>query len=75
MAASYSLGIDPLITTSSWGFLLNQLDLGCLKKSCDQLSHEKKPPTFYYTGCSIGILIMAYYNPPYNGGSIIRYTT
>ena len=30
---------------------------------CFYLSHEKKPPTFQYTGWSIGILIMAYYNP------------
>ena len=27
------------------------------------LSHEKKPLTFHYTGCLIGILIMVYYNP------------
>ena len=27
------------------------------------LSHEKKPPTFHYTGWLIGILIMVYYNP------------
>ena len=31
-----------------------------------QVSHEKNPPTFYYTGWLIGILIMVYYNPPYN---------
>ena len=28
-----------------------------------QLSHEKNPLTFHYTGCLIGILIMVYYNP------------
>ena len=31
-----------------------------------QQSHEKKPPTFYYTGWLIGILIMVYYNALYN---------
>ncbi len=31
-----------------------------------QLSHEKNPPTFHYTGCLIGILIMVYYNALYN---------
>ncbi len=28
-----------------------------------QLSHEKKTPTFHYTGWLIGILIMVYYSP------------
>ena len=28
-----------------------------------QVSHEKKPLTFHHTGCLIGSLIMAYYNP------------
>ena len=30
---------------------------------------QKKPPTFHYTGCSIGILIliMVYYNPYITG--------
>ena len=27
-----------------------------------ELSHEKNPPTFHYTGWLIGILIMVYYN-------------
>ena len=27
------------------------------------LSHEKKPPTFHYTGWLTGILTMVYYNP------------
>ncbi len=31
--------------------------------SFPQMSHEKNPPTFHYTGWLIGILIMAYYNP------------
>ena len=30
------------------------------------LSHEKNPPTFYYTGWLIGILIMVCYNALYN---------
>ena len=29
----------------------------------NQLSHEKIPPTFHYTGWLIGILITVYYNP------------
>ena len=32
---------------------------------CIHLSHEKNPPTFYYTGWLIGILII-YYNALYN---------
>ena len=32
------------------------------KSLSTQLSNEKNPPTFHYTGCLIGILIMAYYN-------------
>ena len=32
-------------------------------QSTFQVSHEKKPPTFHYTGWLIGILIMVYYNP------------
>ena len=31
------------------------------------MSHEKKPPTFHYTGWLIGILIMVYYNPYVTG--------
>ena len=31
------------------------------------LSHEKKPLTFHYTGCLIGILIMVQYNPHMTG--------
>ncbi len=34
--------------------------------SFPQMSHEKNPPTFYYTGWLIGILIMVYYNALYN---------
>ena len=34
-----------------------------------ELSHEKKPPTFHYTGWLIGILIMVYYNPHITGFS------
>ena len=30
---------------------------------CVQLSYEKNPPTFHYTGWFIGILILAYENP------------
>ena len=30
------------------------------------MSHEKNPPTFYYTGWLIGVLIMIYYNALYN---------
>ena len=34
----------------------------------EHMSHEKeKSRTFRYTGCVIGILIMAYYNPHMNG--------
>ena len=32
-----------------------------------QLSHEKNPLTFRYTGWLIGILIMVYYNPYITG--------
>ena len=32
-----------------------------------QLSHEKNPLTFHYTGCLIGILIIVYYNPHITG--------
>ena len=31
------------------------------------MSHEKNPLTFHYTGCLIGILIMVYYNPHITG--------
>ena len=31
------------------------------------MSHEKNPPTFHYTGWLIGILIMVYYNPYITG--------
>ena len=37
-----------------------------------QLSHEKNPPTFHYTGCLIGILMMVIPIPIYLG-SIIPY--
>ena len=40
-----------------------------------QLSHEKNPPTFHYTGWLIGILIMAYYNPYMTGQDFIPYIT
>ena len=33
---------------------------------------RKNPLTFHYTGCSMGLLIMAYYNP-HIPGSIIPY--
>ncbi len=33
----------------------------------NHMSHEKNPLTFHYTGCLIGILIMAYYNPHITG--------
>ncbi len=36
-------------------------------QSLKQVSHEKKPPTFHYTGCLKGILIMVYYNPHKTG--------
>ena len=32
-----------------------------------QVSHEKNPPSFYYTGWLIGILIMVHYNPYITG--------
>ena len=32
-----------------------------------QMSHEKNPLTFHYTGWLIGILIMVYYNPYITG--------
>ena len=35
--------------------------------SKEHLSHEKKPPTFHYTGWLIEILIMVYYNPYITG--------
>ncbi len=31
------------------------------------MCHEKKPPTFHYTGWLKGILIMVYYNPYITG--------
>ncbi len=31
------------------------------------VSHEKKHPTFHYTGWLMGILIMVYYNPYITG--------
>ena len=37
------------------------------RESGSHLSHEKNPPTFHYTGCLIGILILAYYNPYITG--------
>ena len=39
------------------------------------VSHEKKPPTFHYTGWLIGILIMVYEITPRKLGSIIPYLT
>ena len=38
-----------------------------------QMSHVKNPPTFHYTGCLIGILIMVYYNPHITGKFFITY--
>ena len=38
-----------------------------MRASKRQLSHEKNPPTFHYTGWLIGILIMVYYNPYITG--------
>ncbi len=32
-----------------------------------QMSHEKNPLTFHYSGCLIGILILAFYNPHKTG--------
>ena len=29
----------------------------------NDMSHEKNPLTFHYTGCLMGLLIVAYYNP------------
>ena len=47
---------------------LNEIQL---TKTCTtigvQVSHEKNPPTFHYTGWLIGILIVAYYNPYITG--------
>ena len=45
------------------------------KKSTFQVRHEKNPPTFYYTGWLIGILIRVYYNALFSLGSIILYIT
>ena len=39
-----------------------------------QLSHEKSPLTFHYTGCLIGLLIMACYNPHITGQYNSLYT-
>ena len=36
-------------------------------QSLNNMSHEKNPPTFHYTGWLIGILIMVYYNPYITG--------
>ncbi len=44
-----------------------QLEPIFLKHSISQLSHEKNPPTFHYTGWLIGILVMVYYNPYITG--------
>ena len=38
------------------------------------MSHEKNPPTFHYTGWLIGILIMVYYNPYIPGQYNLLYT-
>ena len=32
------------------------------KFTINQVSHEKNPPTFHYTGWLLGILILVYYN-------------
>ena len=40
-------------------------DSSCKNKF--QLSHEKNPPTFHYTGWLIGTLIMDYNNPYITG--------
>ena len=53
---------------TSW--LINGGDPNHVPKSWEpilQVSHEKTPPTFHYTGWLIGILIMVYYNPYITG--------
>ena len=37
------------------------------KDHISQMSHEKNPLTFHFTGCLMGLLIMAYYNPHITG--------
>lgn len=47
---------------------LGATDLGHPKgQKSSQLSHEKNPPIFHYTGWLIQILILAYYNPYMTG--------
>ena len=48
----------------SYAFPISQPSL---KREFQQMSNEKNPPTFYYTGWLIGILIMVYYNPYITG--------
>ena len=40
---------------------------GVSEKCVSNMSHEKNPPTFHYTGWLIGILTMVYYNPNITG--------
>ena len=37
--------------------------MGFMDQRWNNMSHEKSPPTFHYTGWLIGILILVYYNP------------
>ena len=48
-------------------FFHDNTKLCFFKKHQTELSHEKNPPTFHYTGWLIGILIMVYYNPYITG--------
>ncbi len=48
-----------------WSFFFRRTFVKACKNN---LSHEKNPPTFHYTGCLIGILIiMVCYNPYITG--------
>ena len=59
------LAWDPLV----WKLICKSFSFDFLtglseeKELQSQMSHEKNPLTFHYTGCLIEILIMVYYNP------------
>ncbi len=55
-----TLGVHPSLS------LENTVDSSEILLTSNHLSHEINPPTFYYTGWLIGILIMVYYIALYN---------
>ncbi len=56
-----AIGADTAAAT--WRWLSKRRMNMSPKRGENEMSHEKNPLTFHYTGWLIGILIMVYYNP------------